>query len=216
MMDSITGIKLISAATVFGTAAVIFTSVPFVLVILRGIVRSKDRSTGGGNFLSVVLLAFVIHAVCTICFVATMYVLDGLNSGYSSKNYYTDTLFNIFWAEDSGSVFSEAGVKDTSQPEAKAAYTTLSTVKTFANLFYTALPLIVILGAMAYGVSLATKDTYRQDYLTVIIYSGISMTAAMVLYIAWAFIANQGLFLPGDGDLFNKISSNWQKMLGIE
>lgn len=215
-MGGITGIKLISAATVFGTAAVIFTTVPFVLVLLRGIVKAKDRSTGGGNFLGVVLLAFMIHAVCTICFVATMYVLDSLNMNQSSgAKYFTETLFQIFWSDDVSKLTSIAGQTiDTSSNEAQAAYTTLLTIKTFAKLFYMSVPLIVIISAAVYGVGLASKDTYRQDYLTVIVYAGISMAAAMVLYMAWVQIASVGLFIP-DGTLIEKITQYWRVMLGV-
>ena len=214
-MESITGIKLISAATVFGTAAVIFTTVPFILVLLRGVVRARDRSTGGGNFLGVVLLAFVIHAVCTICFMGTMMVLDELNMDLSGKSekYYTDKLFKIFWAKDAMTALGIAEVTDKTSNEAKGVATTLTTVTTAANLFYLAIPLIVILSSCAYGIGLATKDTYRQDYLTVIIYAGVSMAAAMTLYIAWAYIASEGLFLPNNDNLFDKISKTWIDMV---
>lgn len=212
-MESITGIKLISAATVFGTAAIVFTSVPFLLVILSGMLKSKDRSTGGANFLGITLLAYFVHAISTICFVATMHVLD-IFSRSKDANYFTNLLFEIFWAKDQSAVFSAAKVTETSSNEALGAYTTLITVRAAADLLYMALPVVVIMGAIAYGVGLSTKDTYRQDYLTVIIYAGVSMISAMLLYTLWIQIANVGLFLP-DGDLFTKIANSWKAKLFI-
>jgi hypothetical protein len=221
-MESISGVKLLSAAMVFGLAAVIFTSVPFLLVILRGIAHSRNNSTGGGNFLSVVLLSFVIHAISTISFMATILVLD-IFSRTSDNHFFSNTVIRIFWARDQASAFSLAGISASSSAsgastEALGAWTTLLTVKTVMDLAYISLPIVVILGAMAYGVNLSTKDTYRQDYLTVIIYSGVSMICAMMLYIAWAMIATQGLFLPSEygGGLLDYIDKSWRIMLGVD
>jgi hypothetical protein len=224
-MESISGIKLLSAAMVFGLAAVIFTSVPFLLVILRGIVHSRNNSTGGGNFLGVVLLSFVIHAISTISFMATILILD-IFSRTSDRHFFSSKVIGIFWAKDQTAAFTLAGITTSIAEgdgfnEALGAWTALLTVKTVMDLVYLSLPIVVILGAMAYGVNLSTKDTYRQDYLTVIIYSGISMTCAMMLYIAWAMIATQGLFLPNEigaeygGGLLGYITQSWRELVGL-
>jgi len=220
-METISGVKLLSAAMVFGLAAVIFTAVPFLLVIIRGIVHSRNNSTGGGNFLGVVLLSFVIHAISTISFMATILILD-IFSRTREPNFFSTKVIGIFWARDQAAAFSLAdisssGGSSSTPPEVLGAWTALLTVKTIMDLVYLSLPIVVILGAMAYGVNLSTKDTYRQDYLTVIIYSGISMICAMMLYIAWATIASQGLFLPSEygGGLLKYIEESWRILLDL-
>jgi len=222
-MESISGIKLLSAAMVFGLAAVIFTSVPFLLVIIRGIAHSRNNSTGGGNFLGVVLLSFAVHAISTISFMTTILILD-IFSRSSDSHFFSRKVIGIFWAKTQSEAFTLAGIGASSgasgtSAEALGAWTALLTVKTITDHIYLCLPIVVILGAMAYGVNLSTKDTYRQDYLTVIIYSGISMTCAMLLYIAWAMIATQGLFLPsgeyGNG-LLGYIEQSWRRILNVE
>ncbi|MDR1285373.1 MAG: hypothetical protein LBJ88_04145 [Campylobacteraceae bacterium] len=212
-MESLSGIKLLSAAMMFGGAAVVFTTVPFVLVIVRGIMKARDKSTGGGNFLGVVLLAFIVHVVSTVAFMATILVLDVFGK-MNRERFFSETVLGIFWKTDKTSAFAAAGITESSSNEALGAWTTLYTVKTVVDLFFICIPVIVIAGAMAYGISLSTKDTYRQDNLTVIVYSGISMTAAMFLYMAWAMIATQGLFLPYDyNGLLGYIGSTWTQLL---
>jgi hypothetical protein len=219
-METLSGIKLLSSAVMFGAAAVVFTVIPFLLVILRGIMRARDRSTGGGNFLSVVFLAFIVHVMSTVAFMGTILVLDifsRTNSGCSTSRggFFSQQVIGIFWAEDKDEAFRMACISssDTSN-EALGAWTTLLTVKTVVNLLFVCIPIIVIAGAMAYGISLSTKDTYRQDYLTVFVYCVISMTSAMILYVAWALIATQGLFLPNDyNSLLDYIGKSWKDLL---
>jgi hypothetical protein len=224
-MNSIAGVKAISAAAVFGAAAVIFTCVPFLIVIIHGIMRARDRSTGGANFLTITLIAFLVHVVSTVSFMGTIFILDIFHT--SEPNYFSGKLFEIFWAETSDDVFSAAeniGSSsidiDRDSNEAQGAYTTLLAVQTISRLLYISLPIVVIMGAAAYGVGLASKDTYRQDYLTVIIYAGVSMVCAATLYVAWALIATEGLFMDSADSLYYTnllefINNEWRDILGI-
>jgi hypothetical protein len=219
-MGAISGVKLLSAAMVFGLAAVIFTAVPFLLVIIRGIAHSRNNSTGGGNFLSVVIFGFIIHAMSTIFFMLTILILD-IFSRVREANFFSTKVIPIFWAKTKNDAFALAGISPSSPPtEALGAWTMLLTVKTVVEHIYLALPLVVMAVGIAYGVSLSTKDTYRQDYLTVLIYSGVSMTFAMLLYTAWALIATQGLFLPAGTDgyengLLGHIAQSWGEILSV-
>jgi hypothetical protein len=211
-MESLSGVKLLSSAMVFGAAAVIFTTLPFLLVIMRGIVRSRDRSTGGGNFLGVVLLAMVVHVMSTIAYMGTILILDVFGK-MNEERFFSETVLGIFWAQDKASAFAAAGISENSN-EALGAWTTLFTVKTVVDILFICIPIIVVIGGIAYGISLSTKDTYRQDYITVMVYSGLSMVSAMVLYTAWALIASQGLFLPYEYDgLLGYISETWRSLL---
>ncbi|RAX56536.1 hypothetical protein CCZ01_09180 [Helicobacter monodelphidis] len=208
-MISISGAKLITAAYVFGSAALIFAICPFLFVVIKGILKAKDPNTSAFNILGVAVSAFFVHLFSCIGFMLLIKTLDLFNKAVSS-NYIQEKLFKIFWAESKADVLSIASTNESL--EVNAAYTTLFAIRIFADVLFLLLPLVVILVGLGYGVFQAQKDVYRQSYLGVLVFTAISGIVTFTLYLAFAFIASFALFLP-NGNLVERINEAWRLIL---
>ncbi|OCR87755.1 hypothetical protein CFT12S00416_07985 [Campylobacter fetus subsp. testudinum] len=202
------GTSLISVATVFGAAALAFVIFPFASMVLKSIFSAKENTSSGFNVLGAVLLAFGVHIIFCLFFMTLVHLLDITYIGES--NYYTEKIFGIFWAENKAQVFALSGATETA--DALGAYATLLMVQTVGKMFLTLLPLLVIIFASAYGIYQGNKDQYKQDFMTVIVFTAISFVSCEIIYVAWAYIANEALFLPNQ-NLFEFISKFWEQQL---
>ncbi|NPA64962.1 MAG: hypothetical protein GXO16_08315 [Epsilonproteobacteria bacterium] len=210
-MTTVTGAKLITAAALFGSAAAIFTMVPFLIVLVRGIMQSNQPNTSGGSILTYVLIAFGVHLIASVGFLATVKILDALNT--ADPTFLQEKVFPIFWAAaDKAQVIALSGAAPGAETD--AAYSTLYGAYVIVKNVYTFVPIVVIFFALAYGIFLARKDTYRQDHLTVLIYAIGSAIIAFTLFEAWQGIASPALFLPS-GDLNTLIAQQWESILGL-
>lgn len=208
-MTSIAGAKLITAATLFGGAAVVFSLVPFLIVVLKGMIDARNPTTAGSDVLKFATIAFGVHVVASVGFRALILILDYLNT--QNQHYIAGTIFPIFWAAaNKSSVLSLSGAG--SSTEADAAYSTLYGLYVIVTNMYMLIPLLVFSFAAAYGVGLAKKDVYRQDHLTVISYSAMSIVVASTLFVAWAKIANEALFTTNT-NLLAFIQTSWSNLL---
>lgn len=208
-MIDITGAKLITAASIFGGGAVIFTLAPFLFVIIHGIIRSNQQVTGGQTILSIILKALIVHLVSCVAFIASIYALDVLDP--NNTKLFSKKIFEIFWAgNNQGEVFALVGGNNSD--EVMGAYVILHLLSVIVQLAYAVSPIAVFILAIAYGVGLAKKDTYKDSYVGVVSWSIISLICCSMLYIAWAYLATPALFLPS-GNLFDKISSFYKEIL---
>jgi hypothetical protein len=182
-----------------------------MICLIYGMSKANNGGTSGANYISVALGAFFVHIVACMSFMIIIYMLNFTNS--TDHTYFSGKVFEVFWAHGSENVLSTAGTSQST--ESMGAYTVLYTVQTVLTFLYAILPIIVLMSCMAYGVNLANKDTYRQDKVTVIAYSGMSAIIGMTVYTAWAKIASAALFIPSGGDLFSLISDFWQEILGV-
>ena len=208
-MTTAAGAKIITTAALFGAAAAVFTIVPFAFIIVRGILISRQDSTGGGMVVTYAILAFVTHLISSLAFIATVKILDALNT--SDNTYLQNKVFPIFWNGDNKTkVISLAGGGSSIQTD--AAYSTLHGIYVIVKDVYFMLPILVLSFAMAYGLYLANKNVYRQDRTTVMLYTIGSAMVAFTLYVGWAGIATPALFMPS-GDLLHFIYQLWQQAL---
>lgn len=203
------GAHLISTATVFGAAALTFAMLPFAIVLIRAIMKAKENTTNGLSIAGAVLLAFGVHFFFCVLFVAIIKILD--ITYVEEANFYTQKIYRIFWASDRNAVFSLVGASATN--DALGAYSTLLMVQTIGRIILYNMPILVTIVGFSYGIYQANKDNYRQDYLTVLVFSIISFICVWAMYVAWAYVASEALFLPDGKNLFNLISQYWQQQL---
>ncbi|RDU61846.1 hypothetical protein [Helicobacter sp. MIT 14-3879] len=208
-MIDITGAKVITLASIFGGAAVIFTIAPFLFVIIHGIIRSNQQTTGGQTTLSIILKALIVHLVSCVAFIATIYSLDRLDP--NNTQLFTKKIFEVFWAgNNQGEVFNLVG--GSNSVEMMSAYVVLHLLSVIVHLAYAISPIAIFILAVVYGVGLAKKDTYKDSYSGIVSWSIISVVFCSMLYITWAYLASPALFLPS-GNLFDKISNFYKEIL---
>lgn len=209
-MTEIIGAKLITAAYVFGIGAIVFAVCPFLFVVIKGILKSRDPSVSGTNVFSLALLAFIVHFVSCIGFMVVIKGLDLLNR--FEPNLIQQKIFSIFWAESKAEVLNLA--QTTESIEVNAAYTTLFAVRTATDLMFLCLPILVIVVSFAYGISQSHKEAYRQNYLGTMGFTAVSFVVAWLLYLVFTFMASYALFLP-EGNLLERIHNGWNAILQI-
>lgn len=208
-MTDVTGAKLITQASVFGGAAVVFSIVPFAFVIVTGIMKSEQHTSGGSTILGVIIKALVVHIVSCVAFIASVYALDQLNPNQSG--YFSQKVFQVFWnGGNQGAVMGLVGGGNSS--EAMGSYVILHLVYVVTEFAHALSPLITFILAIAYGVMLAKKDSYKESYAELASWCIISTICCAVLYIAWAHIASPALFLP-EGNLFDRIANFYREVL---
>lgn len=212
-MSDITGAKLITSAYLFGVAAFAFSTIPFLVVILNGIMRGREHTTGGINILNIVFMAFFVHTFSVLFFMVTIKILDQIDVGVN--NYYSTKVFQIFWSENKTDALSAAGASDNVTIETNLAYSTLFLSQTVVKIFFMFLPIIVFLLSLVYGIYLGSKDTYRQDYIGILVYTLTTTIVISFLYIAWAMIGTEALFLQNNISLLEYISTIWKNQLGL-
>lgn len=204
------GAHLITTATVFGASALAFAIFPFGAVVLKGIIRAKENTTSGMSILGVVLTAFGVHIIFCLFFMTAIKILD--ITYLEESNFFSKKIFGIFWATGRSEVFNLAG--GDGSVDTLGAYSTLFLVQTIGKLIIMNIPFLVIVLGFGYGAYQANKDNYRQDWLSVLVFSFISFISVFTIYIAWAYIASFALFLPS-GNLVDMISKIWQIELKI-
>ena len=206
-MDEISGTKLINSAMIFGATAVIFAVMPFLSTVIMGIKKTtSNQSTSSANIVGYAILAYSVHVVSCISFMLTVLILDALN--FSDSNYLRGKVFPIFWSGSSKSAVLSA-VGDSGMEASAAATILVGVYKAVAGIFLLT-PLLVMIFGVSYGIFQASKDTYRGDGLTTIVYSMASVVVAMGAYIAWAKIATFALFMSGSLYEFN--AAQWREI----
>jgi hypothetical protein len=210
-MNEVVSAKLITTATVFGSAAIACAVLPFMLVLISGIIKANQPGSTGNSYISILGLAFIAHIISCYFFMGTIYVLDVVNRLHE-ENYYTQKVFGLFWTSGKSAVLQAAGGGETI--ENAGAYTVLHTIQIMSEILFAIMPIIVLISSFAYGAGLANKDTYRQDNLTVLVYAAISGVIGSTVYTAWAYIASLALFIP-EGDLFTLITDFWKESFSV-
>lgn len=214
-MPDITGEKLITASYLFGTAGVIFATVPFLTVIVAGIVKGN----GGGNhnkpfdIMTIVAWAFIVHFVSCFLFMGLILILD--NAHLDIQNYYTTKVFPIFWAKTQADVYSIAGVQAGNDILSGVAYATLHFAqKVVVNLFLL-LPIFVFVIAMIFGIVLSNKDNYDKNVTSYFAYTSIAFVLVSTLYLLWGYIASYSVFLPNGQTIIDMVMELWQEILSV-
>lgn len=207
-MIEISGSKLITQATVFGTLAVLFVTVPFLYVMIAGIVKI-NQNTSTETIVSVIIKSLGTHFIACVVIIGLILSLDILNP--SETNYFSKKIFEIFWSgNDKSAVFGLVG--GGSSNELKGAYAILHLVITIVDFMFALAPIFVFVFAISYGLKVAKKDTYKDSYVGMATWSVISIICCSFLYLIWSKIATLALFLPNQ-TLYERILNFYTEIL---
>ena len=206
------GEQLISGAYVFGSSAIVFATIPFLFIVVKSLLDGKkDTTASGADVLGTFFLAFFVHIVSCMSFMATVKILDIIGNSYST-NYLQDKVFKIFWSLDKATVFSVAGVGN-GTVEAESAYITLYTVQTITQFLFALTPLAVLSLGAVYGFMQAKKDVYRADVLSTALWTIGASIVAVTLWFLWAKIATFAVFIPDGKDIIQYVNEFWIEAL---
>lgn len=207
------GSHIIMTAAVFGASALAFVIMPFSIIVLRNISKARDNTSSGFNILGIILTAFFVHTLFCLMYIGIIKVLDIVY--LEEANFYSSKIFRIFWTTSKNEVFNLAGVSGGETIDALGAYATLKLVQSVGKMILINIPFLVFILGASYGVYQGAKDTYKRDYLSIISFSAISTICVCIMYVAWAYIASEALFLPDGKNMFDMISEFWIKQLNI-
>lgn len=210
-MFNTSGVQTLASAYVFGSAGLVFALLPFLFMVLRGIMKANDHNTRHTSIFGVFAFAFVVHIVSCIFFMTSMKILN-LTAPMKEKDYFTGKVFGVFWAKDKDSAFSLAGAS--SGAEADGAYAILYSVQLVRDFSFIVLPIFCVFLGFAYGFLQSKKDVYKTDVIKSVVWSAVGACVAFILFMVWAKIANLTMFLP-TGDIILFIREQWGEILKV-
>lgn len=206
------GEQLLSSAFLFGSAAMVFASMPFIFIVARGLLKANDPQTRSSSIIGTFTFAYVIHFLSCLGFYTTILVLDSLKTIYGTSHF-QNVVFPIFWTRGKDTVLNAAGLSGDIAPEAESAYLTLFVIQTVVDFTLVILPIFVFLLGMAYGVYQSKKDVYRDDTMTTLVWTIGGGIIATFLFFLWIKIADIAIFY--DGSLLQMIRDSWKSILKL-
>lgn len=197
-MDEIFASSKLMGAVVFGTASMIFATIPFLIVLIAGIRSVKQNNSGGLSLAGTLAGAYFVHIGACLLFMTIILLLDQFS--FEDTKYYSEKLFSVFWAKDESSALSLAGATEKT-PEILSAYASLHMAQVVSKYVLLFSAVAVTVSAIVYGAYLGQKDTYKQaGYISIALFTIIAVICMSILWIAWAKIASFAMFFPS-GDL---------------
>ena len=202
--------QLIASAFIFGTASLVFATMPFLFVLLRGIFKANSgHNAHSSSILSVFAMAFSVHFVSCIGFMMLIKILDALNAVYKS-NYLQNKIFGIFWARGEDAVFSLSGAEGGF--EDKGLYLQLHLVQSVCDWMFLLMYWVVFIVACAYGLRESKKDVMHSNVMQMFVWLLIANVVGAFIFYLWAKIASLAMFIP-DGDIVSKIIEGYKGIL---
>ncbi|WP_416860871.1 hypothetical protein [Helicobacter ganmani] len=199
--------QLIASAFTFGTASLVFATMPFLFVLLRGIFKANSgHNAHSSSILSVFAMAFSVHFVSCIGFMLLIKILDALNAVYES-NYLQNKIFGIFWARGEDKVFSLSGASGGF--EDKGLYLQLHLVQSICDWMFLLMYWVVFIVACAYGLRESKKDVMQSNAMQMFVWILIANVVGAFIFYLWAKIASLAMFIP-DGDIVNRIIEGYK------
>lgn len=212
-MGATAGTQLIATAFTFGTASLVFATLPFLFILARGLYKANSQSNAhSSSVVSVFTIGFVIHFLSCVGFMVAIKCLDvlnALNNPYLLQN----KIFGIFWARSEDQVFSLSGASGS--VEDKGAYLQLHLVQIVSDWLFICMPLLVFIVAITYGSIQAKKDVANFNLVSMLIWCIISIITSVFIFYLWAKIATFALFIPNGEDVVGKIIELYRQMLEI-
>lgn len=201
--------QLIASAYTFGTAGLVFATMPFLFVLLRGIFKANSgHNSHSSSILSVFAMAFSVHFISCIGFMLLIKILDILNAVYE-KNYLQEKVFGIFWAKGEDAVYSLAGAEGKFTD--KGLYLELHLVQMICDWMFYLIYWVVFIVACAYGLREAKKDVMQSNTMQIFVWILISNVVGIFIFYLWAKIASFAMFIP-DGDIVSKIINKYKSL----
>ncbi|EAH7567697.1 hypothetical protein EOD82_09015 [Campylobacter jejuni] len=201
--------QILSSAFVFGGVALVFATMPFIYILINGMMKARNGNTPSSSIISVFCSAFIVHTISCVFFILGIKLLDVLNAIYEEK-YFQGKLFEVFWARGKDAIFNLVNASGTTEEE--GAYLQLFMIQTITDWFILLMPIIVLFTACSYGTIQAKKDSAHSDYISFFIWLGISNIIAFFVFFIWAKIASLALFIPNGQDLISKTFEYYQNL----
>ncbi|TNB59008.1 hypothetical protein FDR72_08995 [Campylobacter helveticus] len=212
-MDSLgnSATQTIVTAFTFGTCALAFATLPFLFVLVNGLLKANSGNTQSSSIINVFVIAFGVHFISCIFFMLGIKLLDILNAIYEA-NYLQEKIFPIFWARGESAVMNLAGASGNSV-EDKGAYLQLALVQEVTDWFILLMFWVVFFTATAYGSIQAKKDVMHFNYISMLVWVGIANVVGFFVFILWAKIASLAMFIPNGEDILMKLWEAYQNLL---
>lgn len=207
------GTHNIATAFTFGAAALVFATLPFLFMLLRGLYKANSGNQAHSNsIINVFAMAFGVHFVSCIFFMMGIKLLDVLNAIYS-HNHLQDKIFKIFWTRGESEVFSLAGASGS--VEDKGMFLQLYALQITTDWLLILMIWIVAITASTYGVLQYKKDVQNANLIDVSIWLIVSNITGILIFYLWAKIATLALFIPDGKDVVGKILELYKTLLQI-
>lgn len=213
-MDSLgnAGTQLIVTAFTFGSCALAFATLPFLFVLVNGLLKANSGNSQSSSIINVFVIAFVVHFISCVFFMLGIKLLDILNAIYQS-NYLQEKIFPIFWARGESVVMNLAGASGS--VEDKGAFLQLALVQEVVDWFILLMFWVVFFTATAYGTIQARKDVMQFNVMSMLVWISVSNVVGFFVFILWAKIASLAMFIPNGEDILGKLYEGYKKMLSL-
>lgn len=214
-MDEIFASSKIMAAFLFGTASVAFATIPFLIVLMAGLRSVKQSNSGGLSLVGTLASAYFVHICACLLFMTIIILLDQFS--FEDSKYYSQKIFEIFWANGESAVMSVAGATEKT-PEILSAYASLHMVQIVSKYFLLSTAVVAIIAGAVYGAYLGQKDTYKQaSHISIALFTLVCMICMSILWIAWAKIASFAMFFPQNvnADMIGYLQNFLKQMVQI-
>lgn len=204
--------QMIASAFTFGTSALVFASLPFLFILLKGIFKANSgHNTHSSSILSVFAMAFSVHFISCLGFMLAIKTLDAFYAIYE-PNYLQGKIFSIFWARSEDEVFSLAGARG--EFEDKGLYLQLRLVQAVCDWIFLLIVWVVFIVACAYGLREAKKDTMQSNVMQIFVWLLVSNVIAAFIFYLWAKIASLAMFIP-NGDIITQIIQSYKNLMNF-
>ncbi|QKG30293.1 hypothetical protein [Campylobacter sp. RM16187] len=212
-IGSSAGTQLIATAFTFGTAGFAFATLPFLFVLVNGMIKANSgHNAHSSNFTGVISFAFLVHLCSCVFFMIAIKLLDILGALGKGTDYFSNKVFTLFWTRGESAVFSLAGASGS--VEDRGAYLQLFVVQTIVDWVIILMPIVVFFTAFAYGMAGAKKDQMHTNVLQIITWCAIANIMGYFAYFLWSNIASLALFIPNGGTIISKTLELYTEIMG--
>lgn len=199
-MGDIGNSQQLATAFTFGLAALAFTFLPFLFVVTNGMLKANSgHNAHSSSVLSVFVVAFIVHTISCAMFIVGIELLDILAAPTKgTDNYLKNTIFKeIFWnkVSVSGSAIL-GGVK-----------LQLYVVQCVTQVLFVVAILLAFICGFSYAFIQLKRDVGQFDYTSLAVWTLISTTVALFVYLIWAEIASFALFMPDGRSVLSETRS---------
>ena len=201
--------QLIATAFTFGAGAFAFATLPFIFVLINGLLKTNNPNTPNTSLLSTFFLAFSVHFLACVFFMLGIKLLDILSAIYET-NYLQSKIFGIFWTRGEDAVLSLTGASGS--VEDKGAYLQLRLVQGIVDWIFLLMCPLVVITATSYGLIQSRKDAMQVNVMDMFIWIIISNFVGFFVFVLWAKIASLAMFIP-NGDIISKIIQMYKEIM---
>lgn len=199
-MEDIGNSQQLATAFTFGLAALAFTFLPFIFVVSNGMLKvNSGHNAHSSSVLSVFIVAFIVHTISCVMFIVGIELLDILAAPTKgTDNYLKNTIFKtIFWDKISVSGSSILG----------GVRLQLYVVQCVTQVLFVVAILLTFVCGFSYAFIQLKKGVGEFDYTSLAVWTLISTTVALFIYLVWAEIATLALFMPDGKTILSETRS---------